>query len=466
MKDDRLDLEEWDAEAPPSDFAARVLDRIGEEQPARVTTPRRWRRWLAIGAAATLATAAAMTLRIGGSPSRGEAIARDRTEVAMGSRAVAVLEPGASVTWNGDDVVQPIGDVFYRVERGGRFTVHTPAGDVDVKGTCFTVKVKPLGAHEQGVEMQKRDFKAAGIGAGVTALALVAVYEGKVTVSRASGRADLVAGQTAQAGPDGVRLTGAVAEGQKAFDAKIAAAESSDDPASKANQNLVRQVGEYRSRLEAITAQKAELETKLHRAEEMVAAQHDGAVPHHHDFDLSEEDWKELAKDSTVKFQIPCIRRPSEKPWAPSQDKLDLLGMQPQDREIIQSAYGRSNQRVWSALKPLCASAIGSPDVADKLGPETCMHLILDAENERDSKAADEAQQAVAEIRAGLRPMPDPKKEMNPVLAMFLAATGESKNLEADLAQSYGPDEAHRLIYSDELCMGANVFRRGPKPKK
>lgn len=73
----------------------------------------------------------------------GEASATARREVVIANgRGTAVLERGARVRWSGDQVVQESGEVFYRVERGGAFRVHTPAGDADVLGTCFRVAVR------------------------------------------------------------------------------------------------------------------------------------------------------------------------------------------------------------------------------------------------------------------------------------------------------------------------------------
>ena len=154
-----LDLDAWDAQSPPGDFAERVLERVRAESKTRdeasrsatTTTAtmtverRRARRW-GIVSAGVVATgiAAAIFLEVTAPFTKGEANAQDRIEVSIGGRAKAVLEPGAQVKWNGDDVEQAAGDVFYRVEPGAKFRVHTPAGDVEVKGTCFAVKVKDI----------------------------------------------------------------------------------------------------------------------------------------------------------------------------------------------------------------------------------------------------------------------------------------------------------------------------------
>lgn len=440
-------LEEWEPALPPSDFAERVLARVKADGPEK-TAKRASRRWGMVAAGAgILAVAAAMSLRVSAPTAQGEAIAQERIEVPLGSRALAVLEPGANVRWNGDDVVQSRGDVFYRVEPGKRFVVHTPAGDVEVRGTCFAVKVR-------GTEMQKRDVKAGTIGAALSALAFIAVYEGKVAVSHASGRVDLRAGESAQSGADGVKRLGP--DGEKAFEASAATAAENDDPLDRANRNLVKQVGEYRSRLESVVAEKSELEAKLKRSEEQLAAGRDGSAPWKSEFDLSNDDWKELAKDGTIKYKMPCESSRAKEVY--TAERLSAAGLTPEEGAALKDAHARSNERVWSELKPLCARAVGSADVAEKIGVNTCIHLVLDIENARDGAATMEARKLVGEIRAGLKPMPRSEDNSNPVLKLFLATTGEMPKFERDLAQTFGPEEAHRIAYSDELCAGQSTF--------
>ncbi len=100
----------------------------------------------------------------------------------LGARGIAVLERGAHVAWNGDEVTQSAGDVFYRVERGGAFRVHTPSGDVQVLGTCFRVRVENEENGEGAVNL--RDLKVGAFGAALGAAAFVSVYEGKVAFSQ------------------------------------------------------------------------------------------------------------------------------------------------------------------------------------------------------------------------------------------------------------------------------------------
>lgn len=473
--EERLDLDAWEPQEPPRDFAERVLARVRDEEkpeaartttdavPASVVTPQRARarRWgLGAGVAGALALAAALALKIGvGAPAHGEAIAKDRIEVAVGDRAKAVLEPGAEIKWNGDDVVQAHGDVFYRVEPGARFRVHTPAGDVEVKGTCFAVKVRGE-SKDEAVDMEKRDVKSGVIGAALSALAFVAVYEGKVAVSHASGRQDLGAGESAQVGAGGVTKSATLGDGQKVFDAKVeeqASASTADD----ANKNLVAQVGEYRQRLEMIAAQKAELEQKLKKSEEKLASTGDGAAPRNRsEYDLDSNDWAELAKSGQIKYRMPCLRTDG---WDFPADRLNKLGLAPQDGATLKDAYTRSYQRVWKEIRPLCIKALEAPpEIVDKIGPDSCVHLIYDLELKKNTEATQEAHTQVAEVRAGLRPEP-PADKQHVVMKMMLLLTGSNGNFEADLAKSFGPEEAHRLAYSDDMCNSNSRWGGGKK---
>ena len=467
-EDDKLDLDAWEPQLPPSDFAERVLGQVRAEAevaaPApRANRPRRWGR--DAGVVSLLALAAALAMRVTGmsGPSpHGETLAKDRVEVSLGSRALAVLEPGAQVKWDGDDVVQSHGDVFYRVEPGARFRVHTPAGDVEVKGTCFAVKIRgeAQSNKDAGAEMNKRDVKSGVVGAALSALAFVAVYEGRVAVSHASERIDLGAGESAQVGSDGVKKSAALGDGEKAFDAKAAANAASDVPLAAANENLVAQVSEYRSRLEAIAAQKIELEQKLKKSEEKLASD-GGATRTRAEYDLNQEDWAELVKKGKVKFRVPCYQ-PSG--WELGPKQLNDLGLAPQDVAPIKDAYQRSYERLWKEIRPMCATALATTiDVIDKIGIEQCIHLVYDTAVKVDKESAKEAHTQVAEIRAGLRAEPGSNEKVHPVMKLFLLLTGANKVFEGDLAKSLGPEEAHRIAMSDDVCMSNNGWGGGKK---
>ena len=58
-------------------------------------------------------------------PPKGDVVATERTQVRM-TAGVAVVEPGASIAWNGGAIEQRAGTVYYRIERAA--TITTPHG--------------------------------------------------------------------------------------------------------------------------------------------------------------------------------------------------------------------------------------------------------------------------------------------------------------------------------------------------
>ena len=202
---ERPELERaWPVDEPPGDFAERVVERVLEQRGE--TEPKRPRRSVVVAIA--LAAAAVLVLWWRTSePAHGDQIASERTEVRIGSRVAAVLEPGAHLAWLGEAVTQDRGDVFYRVEPGSRFVVKTPAGEVAVLGTCFRVRVGASLGKGAG-NVKKRDLAVAAGGATLAALAVVTVYEGKVQLSHAGERVDLRAGEAGRLGPGGTARLG------------------------------------------------------------------------------------------------------------------------------------------------------------------------------------------------------------------------------------------------------------------
>ena len=164
--DDRLDVPPglWPAPEPRPDFVDRVVARI-DRAPERPPAPRRaWIAGLAIAAAA--AAAIALVVFRGGdggrAPAHGSFSATAPTTVPLGGRGVVVAYPGTVVAWSVDaggaaEVHMSAGDAFFRVDPGGPFVVHTPAGEVRVTGTCFTVVVDggrtSVDVHEGTVEL-------------------------------------------------------------------------------------------------------------------------------------------------------------------------------------------------------------------------------------------------------------------------------------------------------------------------
>jgi hypothetical protein len=308
--------------------------------------------------------------------------------------------------------------------------------------------------------MDRRDIRSGAIGAALSALAFVAVHEGRVAVSHAQGRVELRAGEGAITGRDGVHKVGSLREGERRLEDSAGA---EDAQLAQTNQTLAAQVQVYRGRLESLSDQRNDLEKRLHQAEEkLAAAQHGGApVPTHSPYDPTPEEWVELAKKGTVKYRVPCL---DSDRWSKSlsPERLNKMGLGPDDSATLKGAFERSSQRLWSQIRPLCAAALGaSGDVIDKLGPETCTRLVYDLSLKSDKEAATEAHTQAAEVRAGLRPEPAPDAPQHPVLKLFLLMTGAGKVFESDLASSLGPEEAHRVVNSESLCAWQSTIGGG-----
>ena len=283
---DHQDWEAWDAREPPREFAGRVVEEAMREK--RASSKGRGAR---IGAGlllvGSMAAVVALTLHLKGSHEHGDVAARSREEVRVGGRAIAVLEPGAHVRWDGDAITQSGGDVFWRVEPGARFTVHTPAADVTVKGTCFHVNVS--GSEDA---MNKRDAVSGTVGAVMAATAFVGVYEGKVAVSHAGQSVDLTAGQSAQANAQGVHRVGGAGGGGEEPGALASAGTEGEQALTEANANLADTVRDYRRKLEELDAQKKTVEKELAQAQAKLG----DAGPQKSEYELSKDDWKDLAQ--------------------------------------------------------------------------------------------------------------------------------------------------------------------------
>ncbi len=392
---------------------------------------------IAIAAAAVVALAAAIAVVVTRAPKPGNVTASARTEIDIGGRARAVLEPTAHVAWKSpDDVEQSAGSVFYRVERGGPFRVHTPAGDVAVLGTCFRVTLRKD-------DMNLRDLKSGSIGAAVSLAAIVVVYEGKVAVSHAGQSVELAAGETARASTAGVKKAEA--------EDRLGQASTTDDPIADptlmANQNLVASVSDYRARMEKIEIERRALEQQLADARARLEAIDAGAKPPK--LEVTEDEWKELAKEGSVKMRVPCNWKGG---WYPSPQQLNALGLSPADASAVQAASNHVYERSWALIKPVC-ERLGGKEIAERLGLDGCPNFIFSYERGVDREAAFESMRRVSEMRAGLRPMlalDDPS--LTPVERVFLVNTGMQKMMETDLAQTFGPDEAHRLVTSESFC--------------
>jgi hypothetical protein len=243
-----------------------------------------------------------------------------------------------------------------------------------------------------------------------------------------------------------------------------AGARSGDGPPEEAletaNKNLVETVSDYRSRLDRLETQKKDLEKRLTTAQEELDAEQRGpdAAPKKHEYDLSRDDLVALAKDGTVKFISPC----SKKDYRPDAETINALGLAPGDADVIAAAYKKTLAWREAEMRPMCQEALGKSELTERMPVSGCMHAVADLLSEMDNKARRDAQQLAADIRAGVKPMPGPGEKLPPLTRMMLASMQQAKVLEDEIAKSLGPGEAHRIVYSEKLCMGHSSWGGSP----
>jgi hypothetical protein len=310
--------------------------------------------------------------------------------------------------------------------------------------------------------MNGRDVRSGAIGAVLAATAFVGVYEGKVAVSHAGQSVDLVAGQQAKAGPDGVARVGGGGEEGAPAGAAAATGSEGEKALSEANANLASDVQRYRRRLESLEGEKKQLEKQLDTAQKKLGAageSTDGGVVWKSQFDLSPQDWKDLAKEGELRTRVPCGGPNGD--FSLSAGSLNKLGLAPQDGALVQQAYQASNTRTWGVIQPLCSQALGGVDVS-KIGQSACLSILQDLTQATGPRAYDADLREVTEIMAGMRPAPAPGAQVDPLVAAELAMASESQNIVSDLAKSLGPDEAKRVVFADQGCWHDSSHDFGP----
>jgi hypothetical protein len=165
------------------------------------------------------------------------------------------------------------------------------------------------------------------------------------------------------------------------------------------------------------------------------------------DFDLTPEDWREMAAKGVMKYRLPCSTADSV---------LDELGLAPEDGEVVRQAVEHSATRLRSALLPLCAAALGDQmALVEAMSTDVCRNIILSTTSAR-SESQQLSAQRVASAMAGDAPRPGDKDSITE--RTFLVLAEESTRFQEELAEAFGPEEAYRLVFSDKLCFSTSTF--------
>ena len=294
--------------------------------------------------------------------------------------------------------------------------------------------------------MNRHDTKTAFAGAALGALALLCVQAG---LSGAREKRKTSAGETKLADPN-----------------PASHADDDDDlgPAMAANANLSEQVQRYKRRLEALGAEKAATEKQLAEVQTKLAAVagKDGSARVRNEYDLSQEDWKKLAAEGTVKIQSPCVEM---KTFDVAPSALASVGLPASDARPIHDALWGAALRKWSTVRALCAQGLhGNMQLAEDLGPEACAGLIEHL-GHKDGGDLGEQTRIAAEIRAGLVPMPPDPASLGVYTQLLLAQLSEAREIQEELTRSMGPDDAQAFLYGGAGCWEHFSKSAGPRPK-
>lgn len=267
--------------------------------------------------------------------------------------------------------------------------------------------------------MTRRELFAASIGAALMAVVLVALQQ-------------CGGGKSTRRLPVAATSTGCGT-------AAGAASVGNDEAWRAANANLAQAVKLTQQRLEQNEVEKKALEKELKAAKAKLAtAEGDGATPRN-EFDLTRDDWKQLAKTGTVKARYPCTFDPD---WHLGSDQVTSLGLSPSEVAVVETAYTNEEDRIASAIQPGCAKVLANAELTRGLGARVCTAVISES-----LKKNDPDKQLVADIMAGNIPRPPPDK-LDPFATMLLAQAGSMQALQADLARTLGPPNRSALRHS------------------
>jgi hypothetical protein len=412
-------LDAWAPLAPPADFVDRVLDARAPTAPPARSTRRRVVVLGGIAAAGAVAAALALVVSSPHRAARGALVASQRTTAVLGARGTVVAEPASDLTWRVDDggaadVTQRTGNVFYRVERGGPFVVHTPAGDVRVIGTCFRIEVEPM--------TPKTKLLLAGLaGAAIASTVLITVYEGHVIAETRSARTELAAGsQATLSGADGTTVAGTLAT-------------PIDDTHASREQLLVR-TRTQQAQLDQLRARVALLEKAAPTAEAP------GAM------DIAEpgRTWHDPSPEKLAEWVASCHVRTDE----PGLDRFSPLTAP--DNTLVEASelagYNASMTEMSKQWKDLVRS-LYLETTGDTAGAETLSSEAMRREIEDKSARGEHnlVLQRVSRERAGLATPPVDLSKTSTLERLMRASFQLGDQAEAALARRLGPERAHTI---------------------
>jgi hypothetical protein len=418
----------WTPHRPPEDFSDRVLSRAAPR-------PRRRVLWPVAVAALVLATALGWWFaRI--PPREGVLTATERETLTLSEDTVVVAEPGTTLRWTeraGALVVeQANGAAFYRVGHGAvPFEVHTPAADIDVTGTCFSVQLAPQTS-------MPRDTRSLALGAAVAVAATVTVYEGSTVLANDHGSVELEAGQRGRA-----------IEGQPPTTTVV--------PAEAASSLLASPTAELRTLRAENRRQAAEIDRLRSRStasagEDTAEPSGDGSEPTERSrfsgwgppipdgfdhYQPSDEALLEMAECGIVAWDQPPVWADDEQP---DPQYLDALKLTDEERTAFVQAFDEFQADTVAQARSFYIELGGDAAVAEAIDPSELVGMVY---GRTDLDSREDSRIALAMERAGLAQPPTDERPTSERLLRWDADLGNA--FERSLAERLGPERAKAL---------------------
>jgi hypothetical protein len=422
--EERAALDAWRVPRAPAGFAARAVRR------ASMSTQARWPRLVNAAAALTLVVGAAAWLSTFVTiPRTGAWTGKARSSIDVGGRATAVAEPLSRGTWSvsaaGEALVeQERGRVFYRVEPGGGFVVETPAGRIQVTGTCFRLEV---------TQMDRTNIKSGAVGAAIAAVAVVTVYEGQVVASTLAGEKVVNPGEEATLDQHGVWVTPESSEmrvaatGRPLSGPTQAGASASpelndeDGAESPTYAALVRERSALRDRVRSLQDQVRELEKKT-RANRT--------------YGLTDEELSAMAEQCEVRWD--WMAPDTANPQTISDTEAEKLGLSDEQRAALDEAIKVYGAGLSEELRALYVALTGEPNP----GSMSAQAMFSEAMDKTPREETRRVFYTVAHERAGLLPPVADWSSLPPFERLFRQIHGAGDRLEGEMARAVGAELA------------------------
>lgn len=433
-------LEIWERQEPGPGFSGAVLDAAGAPAPTRSSTAR----------IAVVSLAAAVLLGAIGwwvthkSPVRdGSLVAATRQTVALGERTTIVAERGAELSWTERDgilvVEQDRGSAFYRVDsEGSAFSVRTPAAELQVTGTCFSVALEEM---HPTMTHGTNNRKPLALGAALAVAATVTVYEGRTVLANDAGSIELAAGER-----------GIAQSGTPPSRSDTAALTLADD-ASKRSPSPHQEVIALRSENRRQATELDQLRARLDANGPSESGDGDTAepapkrnrfsgwgppIPEGFDhYQPTQAALEEMAECGIVAWDQPPVWADDQQPNAQYLDALALTG---EERKAFETAFHSFRNDTIAEARSFYVELGGDAAVAEAIDPTELIGMVY---GKTDLDTREESRIALAMERAGLA---DPPTEEPPPSERFLRWDAELGNsFEAALEEQFGRERAQEF---------------------